>query len=290
MGDGGTSAGGSSAEKSDDFGLCFAFLNTHPDNPGWAYWGDDVVQDWNTLVGAGAVSVKGAFMNHTLTSGDQKTLSGVASPGVYPQSPLPPAEWLQPVESFALQGGCPVLNDFDVPGQAGLSRVAHTYKMSSPPASLSQWTVNGVSDTARFFLAGFGYDFVRDDDATSPPDYAVHLWELLRWFNNEVGAPTGIDPVAFENGLDGNYPNPFNPTTTIKYSIAEPGHVSLRIYNAAGQLVRTLVDEEQAPQASGFSKTWNGLNEHGQPVASGVYFYRLTAKNFEQTRKMVFLK
>ncbi len=68
------------------------------------------------------------------------------------------------------------------------------------------------------------------------------------WFQNVVDEPTGIDPVAFANRLDDNYPNPFNPTTTIRYSIASAGHVSLKIYNAAGQLVRTLVDEDQAPR------------------------------------------
>jgi flagellar hook assembly protein FlgD len=109
------------------------------------------------------------------------------------------------------------------------------------------------------------------------------------WFENIIPNPVGITPVAF-NSLEDNYPNPFNPTTTIKYNIAERGHVSLKIYNAAGQLIRTLVNEEQAPQANGFSKVWNGLNDQSQPVASGVYFYQLTATNFSQTKKMVVLK
>jgi flagellar hook assembly protein FlgD len=64
----------------------------------------------------------------------------------------------------------------------------------------------------------------------------------------------------------------------------------LKIYNAAGQLVRTLVDEEKAPVQGGFSVNWNGLNDHGQSVASGVYFYQLTSQNFSQTKKMVLLK
>ncbi len=109
-------------------------------------------------------------------------------------------------------------------------------------------------------------------------------------FQNIIDEPIGIDPVAFSNSLDNAYPNPFNPTTTIKYTIAERGHVSLKIYNAAGQLVRNLVDEMQSPQEVGFSKTWNGMNDQGQPVSSGVYFYKLTAQNFTQTKKMVLLK
>jgi hypothetical protein len=293
MGDGGTPNGGSSAEKSNDFGLAYTFLNTSPHgNPGWAYWGDDVVQDWNTLIGLGAVNVKATFMNHTLTSGDQRTTTGLNAPRVLPLSPLAPAPWLQPVESFYAYGGCAAINDFDVPGQTGNSRVAHKYNNAAtgPNATLSQWTLNSQGDTARFFLAGFAFNFIDDDDVVYPPDYKPHLKEILEWFENEIGDPIGIDPVAYENRLENNYPNPFNPTTTIKYSIRERGHVTLKIYNAAGQLVRTLMDEEQAPQATGFSKVWNGMNDHGQPVASGVYFYQLTAKNFSQTKKMVLLK
>ncbi|RLC95763.1 MAG: hypothetical protein DRI46_14510, partial [Chloroflexi bacterium] len=56
------------------------------------------------------------------------------------------------------------------------------------------------------------------------------------------------------------------------------------------QLVRTLVNEMQSPQATQFSKSWKGLSDHGQPVSSGVYFYKLTARNFTQTKKMVLLK
>jgi flagellar hook assembly protein FlgD len=66
--------------------------------------------------------------------------------------------------------------------------------------------------------------------------------------------------------------------------------VSLRIYNAAGQLVRTLVDEEQSPRPEGYTAVWDGLGNRGEEVATGVYFYKLTAKEFTQTKKMVLLK
>jgi flagellar hook assembly protein FlgD len=65
--------------------------------------------------------------------------------------------------------------------------------------------------------------------------------------------------------------------------------VSLTIYNAAGQRVTTLVDEVQSPEAVG-PVTWDGHNDAGQSVASGVYFYKLVTKNFSQTKKMVLLK
>ncbi|MEJ2721741.1 MAG: T9SS type A sorting domain-containing protein [bacterium] len=101
----------------------------------------------------------------------------------------------------------------------------------------------------------------------------------------------GGPDFAAANELYQNYPNPFNPTTTIRYSIKERGRVSLRIYNAAGQLVRTLVDEIQSPREAGYSVLWNGRNDAGMPVASGVYMYKLTAeRGFQDVKKLVLLK
>lgn len=102
--------------------------------------------------------------------------------------------------------------------------------------------------------------------------------------------PVGIPTVAYFNSLENTYPNPFNPATTIKSSIAERSHVTLKIYNAAGQLVRTLVDEIQAPRPEGFTVRWDGTNSSGQPVASGVHFYRLVTGSFSQTKKTVLLR
>jgi hypothetical protein len=259
-------------------------LNNHPNNPGWAYYGDDVVQDWATLTGASAVSVKNTFMNHTFLGSDQRVVTGQVSPLV---TALAASPWTP--ETFYAYGGCPVTNDFDIPGASGASLVGHRYN-NTVPASLYQATPNSVESTARFFLAGFGFDFIRDDDTDEVPDYATHLWKVLQWMQNVIPAPTGIDPVAFENHLENAYPNPFNPTTTIRYSIASAGRVSLKIYNAAGQLVRTLVDEEQAPTAEGLSATWDAIDNRGQSVASGVYFYKLTTKEFSDTKKMVLLQ
>ncbi|MGH7494707.1 MAG: VPS10 domain-containing protein [bacterium] len=86
-----------------------------------------------------------------------------------------------------------------------------------------------------------------------------------------------------------NYPNPFNPSTRIDYSLAKPARVNLAIYNSAGRLVRTLVEELQ--QAAGaYQVQWNGRNNAGETLASGVYLYRLEAGEFVRTRKMVFVK
>ena len=85
-----------------------------------------------------------------------------------------------------------------------------------------------------------------------------------------------------------NFPNPFNPSTKIVFGLKQPELVSLRIYDAAGRLVRVLVDLELA--AGVHEALWNGRDDRGAPVSSGVYFCRLRAGSFESLRKMVLLK
>jgi len=102
-----------------------------------------------------------------------------------------------------------------------------------------------------------------------------------------TGAGTPGVPDAFALGQ--NVPNPFNPTTTILYDVsAGGGAVTLQIFDVSGRLVRTLVDGHQSPGSK--SVVWNGTNDRGQGVASGIYFYRMTAPQFSSTRKMVLLQ
>lgn len=88
--------------------------------------------------------------------------------------------------------------------------------------------------------------------------------------------------------LSQNVPNPFNPTTTIAYSIPKAGHVSLAVYNIAGQKVRTLVNESQS--AANYKVVWNGKNDNGESVATGMYFYRLVSGNYSKIVKMTLMK
>ncbi|MEE9450123.1 MAG: T9SS type A sorting domain-containing protein, partial [Ignavibacteriaceae bacterium] len=95
-----------------------------------------------------------------------------------------------------------------------------------------------------------------------------------------------ILPDAY--ALEQNYPNPFNPETRIRYAIPEPGHVTLRIFRIDGQLVRTLQDANQSPGR--YERIWDGKNEFGNKVSSGVYFYQLYTSKFLQTKKLILLK
>ena len=99
--------------------------------------------------------------------------------------------------------------------------------------------------------------------------------------------------VPEETALLTNYPNPFNPETWIPYQLAKLADATLRIYTADGKLVRKL-DLGQQPagmyQAKSRAAYWDGRNAVGEPVASGLYFYTLTAGDFTATRRMLILK
>ena len=105
--------------------------------------------------------------------------------------------------------------------------------------------------------------------------------------------PVGVEndgsneiPLTFE--LQQNYPNPFNPSTVISYQLPQNELVNLEIYNALGEKVRTLVNETQ--DTGKYDVIWDGKNNFGNQLSSGIYLYRLTAGNYVKVMKMVLLR
>ena len=99
--------------------------------------------------------------------------------------------------------------------------------------------------------------------------------------------------IPAETALLRNYPNPFNPETWIPYHLAEDADVSLTIYDVNGAMVRTIdIGHQNAALYESRAKAiyWDGRNRFGEQVASGIYFYSLSAGDFSATRKMVILK
>ncbi len=88
--------------------------------------------------------------------------------------------------------------------------------------------------------------------------------------------------------MDPNYPNPFNPATTIRYALPEASDVRLTIYNVLGQQVRALVQGHQ--EAGYYRVTWDGRDDNGRVVSSGVYLYRFVSSGLVETRRMLLLK
>lgn len=123
-------------------------------------------------------------------------------------------------------------------------------------------------------------------------------WRGAARWEGIIDAPLIITSVEEEEegrlptqfALGQNYPNPFNPATHIQVSLPSRSPVSVRVYDAVGQLVRTLMDGHQ--EAGYYLLTWDGANDAGAPVASGTYLYRLeaSAAGLDQTRTMTLLR
>lgn len=145
--------------------------------------------------------------------------------------------------------------------------------------------------TYRTLFLTMDVEFFRDDATGYMPKDTL-ITRVLDFFHRGTATaveddPHGLLPTGF--ALDQNYPNPFNPTTTISYSLgAGQTMTNLAVFNVLGQKVATLVDEVQGP--GNYTVSWNGRSAHGGPVASGIYFYRLTRGEDIQTKKMVLLK
>jgi hypothetical protein len=139
---------------------------------------------------------------------------------------------------------------------------------------------NTYSDDSWSWEEEYWYKLAAVDIHGNVSEYALFGPDLI----------TGDDPmpVPDKTFLSQNWPNPFNPITNIGFGTKEPSYVSLRIYDAAGRLVTTLIDESRP--AGQYETAWPGTDGTGGTVASGVYFYRLKAGPFEETRKMILLR
>jgi hypothetical protein len=139
-------------------------------------------------------------------------------------------------------------------------------------------------------------------DPEDPDNSGFALYPAMGTITNDMGAyggPNAIGwvPVPVNDDviiqptlckLYQNYPNPFNPETTISYQLPENGKVELTIYNLKGQKVKQLVSDQLS--AGQHSVVWNGKDDNGKPVSSGIYFYKLKSGNFEKTKKMILMK
>lgn len=110
----------------------------------------------------------------------------------------------------------------------------------------------------------------------------------------EFGNPTGIDgaddnmPVIQSLILMQNFPNPFNPATTIEYQIPKTGDVTIRVYNIGGQLVKELLNETQSKGTH--EVHWDGLGQNNEQVASGIYIYTVKSDGLTLSKKMMLVK
>jgi hypothetical protein len=139
----------------------------------------------------------------------------------------------------------------------------------------SLFKLNDVYD----YIQGMGY-------------YSFGNYKLIPRDSNDVGMILAIEeidrPVPVTFSLSQNYPNPFNPTTDIEYTIAKSGNFNVVVYNILGQKIRTLANEYHT--VGSYRVRWDGLDDFGNNVGSGIYFYSLRGAEFKITKKMILLK
>jgi len=113
-------------------------------------------------------------------------------------------------------------------------------------------------------------------------------WDNFYFYSNPVGVDNRSETLPQRFALEQNFPNPFNPSTTIRYELPEEAMVNVTIYDMMGRQVSKLVSSRQT---AGYRSTqWNATNNKGQPVSAGVYLYRIEAGDYRQTKKMILLK
>jgi len=123
--------------------------------------------------------------------------------------------------------------------------------------------------------------FVNMPDSTFPINFSFPTTAV-----EDENDQTTRRPAEFE--LSQNYPNPFNPGTQIEYTLKKTGHVTLHIYNVLGEKVKTLLDQDQP--AGLYRIDWDGENDNGKPISSGIYLYKLEVNGFSEAKKMLLLK
>ena len=196
-------------------------------------------------------------------------------------------------------GACPSINYFDVveprSGVAGNETVADYVKQdaSTLPAGVAYTHPTLGYQTVNL---GFGMEFMVDrmltggHYATGMEDRANLMGNILDYLGEMPSGPgTGLAGGEPPSGLSHAYPNPFNPVTKIAYATRDGGPVTIAVYNAAGRVVRTLLDAEVEPGAAGYV-VWDGTDDAGVKCASGVYFYRMESPGFSETRKMLMVR
>jgi hypothetical protein len=168
-------------------------------------------------------------------------------------------------------------------------------KSGTPELTTSQMEIRSgqVEDELRVLLyssAGSSISSGNNDVLKIKAEEGLELIsiEAVDPYGRPLTISTAFKNIPLEFTLMPNYPNPFNPETNISFALPADSRVSLRIYNLSGQLVKALLDTNLP--AGTYTVNWDGTNGSEEKVASGIYFYKLTAGNYSQTRKMCLMK
>ncbi|MDX2472871.1 MAG: FlgD immunoglobulin-like domain containing protein [Candidatus Krumholzibacteria bacterium] len=281
------------ADPSDDLALLQSWLDLGGRN--LFLTGDNLAAD---LAASGGVSLE--FMLdvmgvglHSWTLrpliGNQAAPEVVALPGnsVVPDA----AHWL----AF---GSCDYLNNFDAVMPVGAALPLAEFTNFTGQTGSYAWSAATLNllpaNSGRVVSLPYDLQFVvsapESGKASAPLTARARLLgDVLTFLGYDLGAGSGPTDVPLTRQFSvSNYPNPFNPRTTINYHLPRSGHLTLKIFDLRGHCIRTLID---TPMPAGPGQIlWQGQNDQGTPAASGTYFYQAHYENQKQTAKMLLLK
>jgi hypothetical protein len=254
--------------------------------------GDNLASD---LVQSGAAALDFAeqYMGVGVTTSSIRSFIGnQATPlvRVIPGNPV----FAGVLQTWYAYGGCYSINTFD--GVQAMGAATRLAEFTDPQGQASAYNYSAVTlnqtGTSRIISMPVDLMFVYTDHAAGGQYIAGRtqlLRDVLQYFGY-VGIiePTSVDVpgITFQTS---NYPNPFNPSTTIKYSLPSAGHLKLSVYNVRGQLVKTLIDGVR-PAGADQTVVWDGTDDRGSSAASGVYFYEARALGDVRIGKTTLLK
>ncbi len=182
-------------------------------------------------------------------------------------------------QGISLTWDPPTQRDNDVLKYAVYRDVAANFTPTIPLATVNQATT--YLDASITMGTSYYYKIVAIDNSGNVGPFSAEI--SLKATNVEA-----VDGLPTEFALRQNYPNPFNPSTQINFSLPSQASVKIAIYNVAGELVRTLINDDMS--AGNYRITWNGMDNNGRTISSGVYIYRMQAGKFVSARKMLLLK
>ena len=269
------------------------------DDGDWLDTGEHVIQDraltagtnnitfWMPLITTeGSVRTEGRMGRFRFSSATGLNYAGLAVDGE--------------VEDYLIDTLIPVeLTGFEVVGQKGIAQISwqtqsesnnlgfHIYRSEKKDGEYVRITddpINGAGSSESMH----SYSFT-DNTAEPGKTYFYKLADVS--YNGSITMHEAREvtiELPQEYSLHQNYPNPFNPETLITFSLKESGLVNLNIYNMNGQLVRSLVSENR--NSGQFDVVWNGRNDLGMQVPSGIYMYRIQINDYSQTKRMVLMK
>ncbi|MCG8607451.1 S8 family serine peptidase, partial [bacterium] len=231
------------------------------------------------------------FINGVDSTQDRSFIVALVNPGVDATVSTHDKKATVFVKASSVSQPTYFIADYETTDKEAVFRFGPVIELLQPVQLEIQFDDQAYSEVDKLFIYRQAQDgWRRLDSQVFPERKTVRalVGTLGNFKISHDGSFDGSNLVPDSYALKPNYPNPFNPSTTIEYDLPNNEHVILAVYNTLGQLVRTLVDAEQP--AGGHRINWDGTNQGGRPVSTGVYFYSLRTENFSKTLKMILMR